>query len=991
MMGIISFAKWIAVSCQTHQRLLAMCAWLGCSLIAPCLLSAQGRSPAESVKSIRLTDPNLVVELVASEPQIDSPVALTWDADGSMYVIQMSDYPTSETGGSIRRLYDADRDGTYEQVTVFASGLKWPSGALAWNDGLLVTAAPDILFLQDRDGDGVAEHREVLFTGFVEGNQQLRVNGLVWGLDNLVYGANGRSGGNVRSLRAPIQPAVSIQRDDFRFDPASGQFEALAGISQFGIGRDDFNHRFLSWNTIPFRQVVIEQADLRRNPRLTRGESVALITESQDTGRVFPISAPPKTFNRERTDYFNASCGSMIFRGHGLGPDYHGNAFVGEPLTNLVHRKVLTQQGPLFVAKRVEQNQEFLASEDNWTHPVFPALAPDGTLFVADFYREWVEHPQFVQEVLRKGIDFRVGHEHGRIWRVRHKDFHPIQPPSLKKMTNTQLLASLDSNNAWIRETAQRLLIERKAADVTDRLNKVALAANQPVSRAQALWTLQGIGRLSSDTLLKSLQDRSPAVRCQAIELVRRFHSQQVELNRHVLSLDNDTDEEVRFRVALFAGDSATAESRRALANIALRDAENEWTRLAILSGLKEKPEEFVEALQDVSPVAFRNPGPGVRTLLRETIALVARGGDLNDQGLTRLVEMIAEMAKKDRALGLILLAGLGDGLAHTPTPLSDILKHPPQAWSASLPDLNDLISSTPDVTRNTEIATNARLVAWEVLVKAKPDTAAPLFEDLLNPVQPAELQTAAARAVGEIADSEIAKSLVENWGTYTLSTRRELLTSLARRSELVSPLLDGLEQGQLQPREVDFTTRDILARHAVPTVKERVKKLFQSQLNSNRQEIVKKYAPSAELPGNNQRGAALFAQHCAVCHQMRGKGARVGPELSGIASRPKPAILVDIMDPSRDISPDFTNYVVATKQGQVLMGLLVAETPSGVRLRRQQAAEDFVSRADIEELRSNSKSMMPEGFEERFNVQELSDLLEFLHHPIPFKTDAKP
>lgn len=965
--------------------------WLFFCLVIPCPSTAQGLSPAESEKKIRLADPNLVKELVTSEPHIESPVALTWDADGAMYVIQMSDYPTSETGGSIRRLYDADRDGIYEQATTFASGLKWPSGALAWNDGLLVTAAPDILFLQDRDGDGIAEHREVMFTGFVEGNQQLRVNGLIWGLDNLVYGANGRSGGNVRSMRAPNQPAVSIQRDDFRFDPISGQFEAIAGLSQFGLGRDDFNHRFLSWNTIPFRQAVIEQADLRRNPSLTRGESIALITDSQDTGRVFPISSPPKTFNRERTDYFNASCGSMIFRGHGLGADYHGNAFVAEPLTNLVHRKVLTQQGPLFIAKRIEQNQEFFGSEDNWTHPVFPALGPDGTLYIADFYREWVEHPQFVQEALRKGIDFRVGHEHGRIWRVRHKDFRAIAPPSLKRMTNTELVALLETDNAWARETAQRLLVERKPTDVTDALNKVALHANHPVSRVQALWTLQGIGSLSAETLVKNLLDSSAAVRCQAIELARRFHSQHLEVNRQVLSLHDDTDEEVRFRLTLFAGDSATAESRRALANIALRDAENEWMRLAILSGLREKPEEFVEVLQHISPTAFRNPSPGVRTLLRETIALVARTGDLNDQRLTRLVAMIAEMAKKDRTLGLILLAGLGEGLAHTPAPLNLVLKHPPQAWSTSVSDLSELISSTPDMVRDAETATSTRLVAWDVLVKAKPDEASSLFEDLLNPLQPEELQSAAARAVGESAIREIAQSLMENWGTYTLSTRRGLLTSLSRRSELVSVLLDGLEQGQLQLREVDFTTRDILARHADPDVKERVKKLFHSQANSNRQEIVKKYAQSAEQSGNNQRGAVLFAQHCAVCHQMRGEGARVGPDLSGIASRPKPAILADIMDPSRDISPDFTNYVVATKQGQVLMGLLVAETPGGVRLRRQQAAEDFVSRADIEELRSNSKSMMPEGFEERFNEQELSDLLEFLHHPVPFKTEAKP
>ena len=184
----------------------------------------------------------------------------------------------------------------------------------------------------------------------------------------------------------------------FAFFRRPANSRLLAGFSQFGLGRDDFNHRFLSWNTVPFRHVVIEESDLSRNPFLTVGQSVAVITDPADTGRVYPLSSPPVTFNRERTDYFNASCGLTIFRGTGLGPQYEGNAFVAEPLTNLVHRKILEPQGATFVARRGEHEREFLASRDNWFHPVNLATGPDGCLYVADFYREWVEHPQFVPE-----------------------------------------------------------------------------------------------------------------------------------------------------------------------------------------------------------------------------------------------------------------------------------------------------------------------------------------------------------------------------------------------------------------------------------------------------------------------------------------------------------------------------------------------------------------------------------------------------------------
>src|SRR5205814_538236 len=143
-------------------------------------------------------------------------------------------------------LEDRDNDGRYEQATVFASGLNFPNGVLAARGGVFVTAAPDILFLKDKDGDGKADEKHVVFTGFGEGNQQLRANGLTWGLDNWIYGANGRSDGQVRRPTDPPEKAVSIRTRDFRFRPDGSQFEATSGQSQFGQARDDWGNRFLS-------------------------------------------------------------------------------------------------------------------------------------------------------------------------------------------------------------------------------------------------------------------------------------------------------------------------------------------------------------------------------------------------------------------------------------------------------------------------------------------------------------------------------------------------------------------------------------------------------------------------------------------------------------------------------------------------------------------------------------------------------------------------
>ena len=313
---------------------------LATTLIASVVIGAEPGSgplaPAQERQSFRFADDQLTIELVASEPDVISPVAIAWDAAGRMFVAEMSDYPNSPEKGRVRLLVDQDGDGRFERGTVFAEGLPFPNGVLPWKSGVLVTAAPDVWFLKDTDGNGVADERRKILTGFGEGNQQLRVNGLMWGLDNWIYGANGRSDGEVRwaDARGAGEPALSIRGRDFRFRPDTRELEVVAGRSQFGLARDDWGNRFLSWNTIPIRHEVIPERWLNRNRFLAATESVYDILEPGDAGRVYPLT-PPLTFNKESTSHFNALAGLTIYRGDALGATYHHNAFAGETLRNL--------------------------------------------------------------------------------------------------------------------------------------------------------------------------------------------------------------------------------------------------------------------------------------------------------------------------------------------------------------------------------------------------------------------------------------------------------------------------------------------------------------------------------------------------------------------------------------------------------------------------------------------------------------------------------
>src|SRR5437762_9390231 len=308
--------------------------FIGAAIIAAHSV-ADALSPEQELATFHFADENLTAELVVSEPGVVAPVAIAWDADNRLFVAEMTDYPSGPVSGRIRMLEDRDGDGRYEHANVFADKIAFPNGVMPWNGGILVTAAPDILFFKDTDGDGRADERRVLLTGFAEGNQQLRVNGLYWGLDNWIYGANGRSDGEVRwsndtdakEKGAPAE-AVSIRRRDFRFRPDYGegrhvavpdksgppirqrrsrQFEAIAGHSQFGCAHDDWGDRFPVFNNIPIRHVVIEQRYLDRQPLLAGIETVVPISAPDDKGRVYYL-APPTLLIPQASDYFTSAC-----------------------------------------------------------------------------------------------------------------------------------------------------------------------------------------------------------------------------------------------------------------------------------------------------------------------------------------------------------------------------------------------------------------------------------------------------------------------------------------------------------------------------------------------------------------------------------------------------------------------------------------------------------------------------------------------------------
>jgi len=553
--------------------------------------------PQESLACFQVR-PGFRVELAAAEPEVIDPVAFDWDASGRLWVVEMRDYPNGldgkgQPGGVVKRLSDEDGDGRWEKATVFADGLRFPAGIFPWRDGVLVAAAPDILFLQDTNGDGRSDKSIVLFTGFKEGNQQHRMNGFEWGLDGWIYGANGDSGGSVRCLattsgqKPAMQEAVSIRGRDFRFRPDTGEFETVSGITQYGLRRDDWGRWFGNNNPNWLWTVSMPEHYLRRNPKL----AVASVTQMlAPDNRVFAVSKPMARLNQPDTyGHVTSACSPAPYRDALFGEGYANSVFICEPVHNAVHREVLREEGFGLASARAddEKDREFLASTDHWFRPVMVRTGPDGALWIADMVRFVMEHPEWIALEDQERLDLRAGSDKGRIWRVVPDKTERRAIPNLTTISDSDLTSKFLSANGWERDTAHRLILERNMTASKGLLARAVVRNKQnPAARVHALAAMDTLGCSESFVIRFGLRDPHPQVRCQALRSSETMAQKEPALLSDVCALEQDESSAVRRQLAFTLGAWPGLTATATLTQMAARDGADPLMRAAILSSV---------------------------------------------------------------------------------------------------------------------------------------------------------------------------------------------------------------------------------------------------------------------------------------------------------------------------------------------------------------------------------------------------------------------
>ena len=493
---------------------------------------APALSPDAALKSFRLSD-DFRIELFASEPQVLSPVEMVFDEDGKVYVAEMLDYPEDPPPGKparsrIRLLEDRNGDGRIDQSTVFADQVLEVSGLQPWKGGLIVTSAPDILFMKDTEWRRQSRRTEGALHRLPESEPRSAHHKPEAGdrqLDLCFEHRIGRPHHLALTIRSVPRSWCGVPISGFGRIVESQN--PRSGPAQFGLTFDDWGNRFITQNTIHLRHVVLPMQYLTKTPFL---DIPAMAQDISDHGRpsspIFPLTQP-QAWRVERTrvrqqrynenqlnrteqvgGYFSAASGSTVYNGDVFPKEYWGNVFTGEVNGNLVHRDVLKPDGVSFSASRAKDGVEFLASTDAWFRPCNLANAPDGNLYVTDIYRLFIETPESIPEELKKNMDFWAGDTMGRIYRIvpnkpmRQRDLKP----ALGAATTSQLVQLLESTSGWHRQTAQRLLLERQDVSAVPLLAKLAQDSSFPQARLHALWTLEGISGLDAALVHKGTQ-----------------------------------------------------------------------------------------------------------------------------------------------------------------------------------------------------------------------------------------------------------------------------------------------------------------------------------------------------------------------------------------------------------------------------------------------------------------------------------------------------
>lgn len=973
-----------------------------CWVCAGCNPTPESPSPFSTsaindLSAFRIAD-GFKIELVASEPLIHDPVDMMIDEYGRMYVVEMAGVPFNKSGvGKIVLLSDSNKDGKMDKSTVFADSLILPTGIMRWKKGVMVTDPPNLYYFEDANGDGKADIKQVLLTGFDTTNLEANANNPEYGLDNWIYlGALPLRNGNTIHFAGDTSGS-GVLEGTIRFQPDSRKLELLSGHTQFGLAFDQWGHLLMTNNSNHVYENVIPSRYLQRNSDMLVSSTTATLA---DHNRVYPITINPQYQMLTNIGVFTAACGIVSYQGGDFPADFNQDiTFVCEPASNIVHADYIKPNGAVLKAKSVFEKKEFLASTDPYSRMVNLYTGPDGALYAVDFYRQVIEGPEFMAKEVLDTIDLYNGTKKGRIYRISRKDAAaPTWTGGLQlgDATGEALVNQLANKNNWWRINAQRLLIDRNDAGTIPALLKMTQNEQSPTGRLHALWTLEGMSKLTSDVIKNALRDTVAGIRENAVRLAEIHLSDDTTFAHALYDLRDEQDPQVKLQLSLTLGYVQNPEADKIRQQLLFDDIDDEWMQIAALSARSSEALSMLESVLE----KYEEDKKAYASLVKRLSAIIGKSQPYSV--IEPLIhKSIAKQAAEDQWASA-LLAGLTDGLAGRKT-LPPGIEHSRneliQACLGSsavamrktslqmlrvigLPAGQQTASASRQavqIAKDEQLPEPLRACAIDFLALQNPHQYATWLKRLITPKEPLQVQLAALNALKVIPGTETGKYLLSNWHSLPPGVISAAVNTMMVSEERTSLLLEAIEKGNVNLTDIDWVQSVRL--RSSPNMKLRAwaRALF-AKKDENVKKLLQDYQASLTLKGRTDQGKLIYQQHCSVCHQIEGKlGRAFGPDLGTVHAWAPADIMSNILDPNQSIANRYDTWEVTTNNGEVVQGIVAAESPTAITIADANGQSKNISRSDVRSMKALGISVMPAGWQEKITKQQMADLITFL------------
>lgn len=932
-------------------------------------------TPEQSLAAFEIEGP-YKLELVAAEPLVTDPVELCFDEKGRMYVAEMGDYPLGPKEGMpplsrIRLLEDTDGDGRMDTSTVWADHLEYVQGLILVNGGVLATTWNAIVFLKDTDGDDRADLKQTLFVSDEPKHSQAIISSPRWGPGMQIYFNNGLNTQNL--IDQATSQSINVSKSGIRVDPyQSWKLSVTEGLGQYGATFNELGDHFYTTNRNPIKMTVLPREFIQRNPYsgLNSGQ-----TDVYPVGATIYPAAITLTASVVHAGSYTAACGTHSYQGNAL-PNLRGDLLVCDPTAQLVSRHRLSSRGGTYKATAIRKHpqSEFIRSRDPWTRPVNLASGPDGALYLCDMYRRFIDHPMFLHQSYSERFDMQTGSNLGRIYRLVPKDPSAIpENRTIPIETPEKWPSLLQHDNQWHRTTASRLIRESQNVP-RKKIHSLLENTSSPHGQQDAFRILESKGLITSQIVSTALASQNAPLARAALDYLT-IHPDQTEAHQaQLLSLADHSEPRIAFLAIATLGSLPIEAIKEVFVRKLLESPNDPWLQSTILSHRDNVATEILIALLLQSP-ATNFPASLVSRFSEAT------SREADPKKLSALLAILE--APLAPSVQFAILDGIDSGLRFQKrmpqiTSLRSLIEDPPQGIPFRARVIQSLSNQIAQVALDTRAEPRDRIAAITLVRTLPTETARELFGKLIAFDQTAETQKAAMQIANHLPRETVSNLLFDQWNALGSTAQTSALQFLNTTDKTRLQLLEKMKLGLIPKSLLDPMSRWRYLRSKNESLKSIAQELFSAQ-SSDRQSLVTEYLSAVPMnQGDPLRGLEHFATNCSLCHSFRSQGNPIGPDITDVRNKPLPGLLTDILDPNRVVETQFSSYLVDTKDGRSLMGIITEENENGIVLVAPGIKEE-IPYSQIESKRATGLSLMPPGLEAAIDPQAMADLIAYL------------